>query len=99
MKLAVAYARLAASPDFADQAKLAALRAEHRKQLTDTQAKFAAEIIALRRELVAVRRELNALRALNECYARKLRDVRRHSSIDRSRSAHGAGAMTMESRR
>ena len=44
MKLAVAYARLAASPDFAEQTKLAALRAEHRKQLTDTQAKHDAEI-------------------------------------------------------
>ena len=73
MKLAVAYARLAASPDFAEQTKLAALRAEHRKQLTDTQAKFAAEIIALRRELVAVQRELNASRALNERFARTLR--------------------------
>jgi len=73
MKLAVAYARLAASPDFADQTKLAALRAEHRKQLFDTQAKFAAEIIALRRELVAVRRELNSSRAINGCYARKLK--------------------------
>ena len=73
MKLAVAYARLAASPDFAEQAKLAALHAEHRKQLTDTQAKFAVEIIALRRELVAVRRELNASCALNERFARTLR--------------------------
>ena len=73
MKLAVAYSRLAASPHFAEQAKLAALRAEHRKQLTDTQAKFTAEIIALRRELVAVRRELNASRALNERFARTLR--------------------------
>ena len=36
MKPAVAYA---ASPDFAEQTKLAGLRAEHRKQLTDTQAK------------------------------------------------------------
>ena len=44
MNLAVAYARLAASPDFAEQTKLAAVRAEHRKQLTDIQAKHAAEI-------------------------------------------------------
>ena len=73
MNLAVAYARLAASPDFAEQAKLAALRAEHRKQLTDAEAKFAAEIIALRRELAAARRELNVLRTHNEWYARKLK--------------------------
>jgi hypothetical protein len=73
MKLAVAYARLAASPDYAEQTKLAALRAEHRKQLTDAEAKFTAEIIALRRELAAARRELNALRTHNEWYARKLK--------------------------
>ena len=66
MKLAVAYARLAASPDFAEQTKLAALRAEHRKQLTDTQAKFDEEITAIRQELAAARRELNALRTYNE---------------------------------
>ena len=73
MNLAVAYARLAASPDFAEQSKLAALRAEHRKQLTDAEAKSAAVIIALQRELAAARRELNALRTHNEWYARKLR--------------------------
>ena len=73
MNLAVAYARLAASPDFAEQTKLAALRAEHRKQLTDTQAKFVEEISALRQELVAARPELNSLRTHNEWYARKLR--------------------------
>ena len=73
MKLAVAYARLAASPDFAEQTKLAALRAEHRKQLTDAEAKSAAVIIALKRELAAARRELNALRTHNEWYVRKLR--------------------------
>ena len=44
MNLAVAYARLAASPDFAEQTKLAALRAEHRKQLTDAETTFAVEI-------------------------------------------------------
>jgi hypothetical protein len=73
MKLAVAYARLAASPDFAEQAKLAAPGAEHPKQLTDTQAKYVEEISALRQELVAARREMNSLRAINECYARKLK--------------------------
>ena len=73
MNLAAQYARLAASPDFAEQTKLAALRAEHRKQLTDAEAKSAAEIIALRRELAAARRELNALRTHNEWYARKLK--------------------------
>ena len=73
MNLAVAYARLAASPDFAEQTKLAALRAEHRKQLTDAEAKSAAVIIALQRELAAARRELNALRTHNEWYARKLK--------------------------
>ena len=65
MSLAAQYARrarLAASPDFAEQTKLAALRAEHRKQLTDAEAKFAAEISTLRQELVAARRELNCLR-------------------------------------
>ena len=55
----------------ADQARC--LRAEHRKQLTDTQAKFVEEISALRQELVAARRELNSLRTNNEWYARKLR--------------------------
>ena len=69
MKLAVAYARLAASPDFAEQTKLAALRAEHRKQLTDIQAKHDAEIVAIRQELATARRELNALRT----HARKLK--------------------------
>jgi hypothetical protein len=76
MSLAAQYARrarLAASPDFAEQTKLAALRAEHRKQLTDAETKFAEEIIALRRELAAARRELNALRTHNEWYARKLK--------------------------
>jgi hypothetical protein len=73
MNLAVAYARLAASPDFAEQTKLAALGAEHRKQLADAKAKSAAEISALRQELVAARRELNSLRAINEWYARKLK--------------------------
>jgi hypothetical protein len=73
MNLAVAYARLAASPDFAEQSKLAALRAEHRKQLTDAEAKSAAVIIALQRELAAARRELNALRTHNEWYMRKLK--------------------------
>jgi hypothetical protein len=73
MNLAVAYARLAASPDFAEQTKLAALRAEHREQLTDAEAKSAAVIIALQRELAAARRELNALRTHNEWYARKLK--------------------------
>jgi hypothetical protein len=73
MNLAVQYARLAASPDFAEQTKLAALRAEHRKQLTDAEAKSAAVIIALQRELAAARRELNALRTHNEWYARKLK--------------------------
>jgi hypothetical protein len=73
MNLAVAYARLAASPDFAEQTKLAALRAEHRKQLTDAQAKFVEEISALRRELAAARRELNSLRTHNEWYERKLK--------------------------
>jgi uncharacterized protein involved in exopolysaccharide biosynthesis len=73
MNLAAAYARLAASPDFAEQTKLAALRAEHRKQLTDTKAKHDAEIVAIRQELAAARRELNALRARNESYARKLK--------------------------
>jgi hypothetical protein len=57
----------------AEQTKLAALRAEHRKQLTDTQAKFVEEISALRRELAAARRDLNALRTHNEWYARKLK--------------------------
>jgi hypothetical protein len=73
MTLAAQYARLAASPDFAEQTKLAALRAEHRKQLTDAEAKSAAVIIALQRELAAARRELNALRTHNEWYARKLK--------------------------
>ena len=73
MTLAAQYARLAASPDFAEQTKLAALRAEHRKQLTDAEAKSAAVIIALQRELAAARRELNALRTQNEWYARKLK--------------------------
>jgi chromosome segregation ATPase len=73
MNLAVAYARLAASPDFAEQTKLAALRAEHREQLADTRAKFVEEISTLRRELAAARRELNALRTHNEWYARKLK--------------------------
>jgi hypothetical protein len=73
MKLAVAYAHLAASPDFAEQTKLAALRAEHRKQLTDAKAKHDAEIAAVRQELAAARRELNALRTHNEWYARKLK--------------------------
>ena len=73
MNLAAEYARLAASPDFAEQTKLAALRAEHRKQLTDAEAKSAAVIIALQRELAAARRELNALRTHNEWYARKLK--------------------------
>ena len=73
MNLAVAYARLAASPDFAEQTKLAALRAEHRKQLTDAETKFAVEIGTLRQELAAARRELNALRTHNEWYARKLK--------------------------
>ena len=73
MKLAVAYARLAASPDFAEQTKLAALPADHREQLTDAKAKSAAEISTLRQELAAARRELNALRAHNEWYARKLK--------------------------
>jgi hypothetical protein len=73
MNLAVAYARLAASPDFAEQTKLAALRAEHRKQLTDAEANSAAVIVALQRELAAARRELNALRTHNEWYARKLK--------------------------
>ena len=72
MTLAAQYARLAASPDFAEQTKLAALRAEHRKQLTDVEAS-AAVIIALQRELAAARRELNALRTHNEWYARKLK--------------------------
>ena len=31
------------------------------------------EISALRQELVAARREMNSLRAINECYARKLK--------------------------
>jgi hypothetical protein len=73
MTLAAQYARLAASPDFAEQTKLAALRAEHRKQLTDAEAKSAAVIIAVQRELAAARRELNALRTHNEWYARKLK--------------------------
>ena len=73
MNLAVAYARLAASPDFAEQTKLAALRADHRKQLTDTKAKSVEEISTLRQELAAARRELNALRTHNEWYARKLK--------------------------
>jgi hypothetical protein len=73
MRLAAAYARLAASPDFVEQTTLAAIRAEHRKELTDTQSKFVEEISALRQELVAARRELNSLRAINECYARKLK--------------------------
>jgi hypothetical protein len=73
MTLAAQYARLAASPDFAGQTKLAALRAAHRKQLTDAEAKSAALIIALQRELAAARRELNALRTHNEWYARKFR--------------------------
>jgi hypothetical protein len=73
MNLAVAYARLAASPDFAEQTKLAALRAEHRKQLTDTQAKHDAEIAAIRHELATARRELNTLRTHNEWYVRKLK--------------------------
>ena len=73
MTLAAQYARLAASPDFAEQTKLAALRAEHRKQLTDAEAKSTAEIIALRQELATARRELNALRAHNEWYVRKLK--------------------------
>ena len=76
MSLAAQYARLArlaASSDFAEQTKLAALRADHRKQLTDTQAKFAQEINALRQELAAARRELNALRTHNEWYVRKLK--------------------------
>lgn len=76
MTLAAQYARLAASPDFAEQTKLAALRAEHRKQLTDAEAKSAAVIIALQRELAAARRELNALRTHNEWYARSLRRTR-----------------------
>ena len=66
-------ARLAASPDFAEQTKLAALRAEHRKQLTDANAKSAAEITTLRQELASARRELNVLRTHNEWYARKLK--------------------------
>ena len=49
------------------------LRAEHRKQLTDAEAKSAAVIIALQRELAAARRELNALRTHNEWYARKFK--------------------------
>ena len=76
MTLAAQYARrarLAASPDFAEQTKLAALRAEHRKQLTDAEAKSAAVIIALQRELTSARRELNVLRTHNEWYARKLK--------------------------
>jgi len=73
MTLAAQYARLAASPDFAEQTKLAALRAEHRKQLTDAKAKSAAEISALRQELATARHELNALRTHNEWYARKLK--------------------------
>ena len=70
MKPAVAYA---ASPDFAEQTKLAALRAEHRKQLTDTQAKHDAEIAAIRQELATARCELNSLGTHNEWYARKLK--------------------------
>jgi hypothetical protein len=73
MTLAAQYARLAASPDFAEQTKLATLRAEHRKQLTDAEAKSAAVIIALQRELTSARRELNVLRTHNEWYARKLK--------------------------
>ena len=76
MTLAAQYARrarLAASPDFAEQTKLAALRAEHRKQLTDAEAKSAAEITTLRQELAAARRELYVLRTHNEWYARKLK--------------------------
>ena len=73
MNLAVAYARLAASPDFAEQTKLAALRAEHHKQLIAAKAEFSEEINALRRELGTARRELNALRTHNEWYARKLK--------------------------
>ena len=76
MTLAAQYARrarLAASPDFAEQTKLAALRAEHRKQLTDANAKSAAEITTLRQELASARRELNVLRTHNEWYARKLK--------------------------
>jgi hypothetical protein len=61
------------SPEFAEQTKLAALRAEHRKQLTDAETKFAAENIALRRELATARRELNVLRMHNEWYVRKLK--------------------------
>ena len=59
MRLATAYARLA--------------RAEHRNEPTDSHAKFVEEISALRQELVATRCELNSLRAINECYARKLK--------------------------
>jgi hypothetical protein len=73
MTLAAQYARLAASPDFAEQTKLAALRAEHRKQLADANDKSAAEISALRQEPVAARRELHVSRTHNEWYARKLK--------------------------
>ena len=100
MSLAAQYARrarLAASPDFAEQTKLAALRAEHRKQLTDAEAKFAAEVSTLRQELVAARRELNCFESNQRMVRPKDQDLRRHSSIDRSRSAYGAGAMTRES--
>ena len=70
MNLADAHhARLAASPDFAEQTKLAALRAEHRKELTDTEAKSAAEIIALQSRVGR-----RAARA--ECFAEAQRMVR-----------------------
>ena len=65
--------RVLLHPDFAEQTKLAALRAEHRKKLTDAKAKSAAEIGTLRQELASARRELNALRTHNEWYARKLK--------------------------
>jgi hypothetical protein len=71
MTLAAAYARLAASPDFAEQTKLAALRAEHHKQLADAKAKHDAKIAAIRQELAAARGELNTLRTHNEWYVRK----------------------------